>query len=107
MSNDYIAPILAKLTSNGAISLWSAIEHPRTDDQCGQLFTGGGKYTVLAERGVESHLRKHGLIVDREETDGWQTRVYRVWSPLGLEVAAYVHKHWEDLLGTFQEGSRR
>jgi hypothetical protein len=105
-SNECIQAVVAKLTTNGAITLWSSIQHPRDDDQCGRMFTGAGKWTTLASIGVENHLRKLKLIEDREVKDDYRTRTYRVWSPLGREVAKYLFDHWEDLTGTFRDGRR-
>jgi hypothetical protein len=117
MSNDQIAPIVAKLTYNGAANLVGTLEHPneRFPDLLNgdrRIFTGLGKYTTLSAIGVCKHLTKLGLIEDRylpwngpDETwvkHGWESHCL---TPLGREVAEYTKKHWNEL--TFREGARK
>lgn len=119
MSNDYLAPIAARLTYNGAVNLKATVEDPDPLNPDGvrgrgRIFTGIGKYTTLAARGVESHLCKLGLgeMVwtgtywhgDRQEHQkNMRCRI----TPLGREMAAYVTANWDDLVPKFREGGRR
>lgn len=114
-----IASIAAKLTYNGAVNLVGTIEHPDPDQpdalNGGQrLFTGLGKWTTIAAKGVESHLISLGLIervwtgtywhqLREERHKNFRCRI----TPLGREVATYAKAHWDDLVGTFKDGRRR
>lgn len=103
MSNDYLAPIVAKLTYNGASNLVGTLKHPHprraTALNGGRVYTGGGKWTHIAALGVERHLISLGLCEVREEP--WLDV-----TPLGFEVAAYVKSNWSDLASSFRNGSR-
>ena len=95
-TNDYLAPIAAKLTINGAINLKSTVSdpdpvNPEAVHGKGRTFTGFGKYTSMAARGVENHLISLGLA----ERRGPYQHAYI--TPLGRELAAYVDTNWEAL----------
>lgn len=96
MSNDYLAPLAGKLTINGAINLKSTVSdpdplNPDAIHGKGRTFTGFGKYTSMAATGVENHLIALGLA----ERRGPYKHAYI--TPLGRELAAYVHANWDDL----------
>lgn len=90
-----IAAITAQLTRNAAINLRRAAERGLLDQQTGRLYTGPGKWTTLAAIGIENHLKKLGLI-EFQHLNG-RPNMVRHWSPLGREVAQFVHEHWEEL----------
>lgn len=96
MSNDFIAPIAAKLTLNAAINLrYSVINpdplNPDSVHGKGRIYTGTGKWTTLAAIGVENNMVSLGLAERRGPWD------HAYITPLGREVAAYLNEHWEDL----------
>lgn len=103
--NDYLAPIAARLTLNGAFNLRDSVLDPcphNPDAPFGSrgVFTGFGKWTTLAARGVENNLISLGLAERREpRTRCGYTHTYI--TPLGREVAAYITEHWDDL--TFRD----
>lgn len=104
MSNDYIAPIVAKLTLNAAINLRNAVLHPcplnpENVHGKGRIHTGLGKWTTLAARGVENNMIALGLAERRGPWDHVHI------TPLGREVATYVTANWDDL--EFREGGHR
>lgn len=107
--NDYLAPIAARLTYNGAATLRATIENPSAiePDAIGgreRVFTGLGKWTSLAAQAVRRHLCGLGLAEmvwtgtywhqNREEHQkNMRCRI----TPLGREVAAYLSAHWDEL----------
>lgn len=103
MSNDYIAPILKRLTLNGARNLKNTLEQPSQlypDAINGnrRIDTGSGKWTHIAALGVENNLRSLGLTEDREvRVTGDRTWTMNAITPLGREVAAYLIAHWDDV----------
>lgn len=104
MSNDYLAPVVAKLTYNGAANLVGTLEHPiarrPTAINGGRIYTGLGKWTHIAAMGVKSHLVSLNLAEVREEP--WLDI-----TPLGREVAEYLQANWKDLSGSFRDGCKR
>lgn len=113
MSNDYIAPIVAKLTYNGASNLAGTIEHPDPTYPLSvnghhRLYTGSGKWTHLAALGVERHLTSLGLaetvIVKPTKWDQGSEMFYI--TPLGREVAEYLVANWNSLALTFRDGRK-
>src|SRR3546814_9936195 len=71
-SEDAIRSIVASLTYNMAATLRATIDTPcpRLPDSLGgsgRIYTGLGKYTVLAARGVFNGLRKRKLAESRSE----------------------------------------
>lgn len=96
MNNDYLAPLAAKLTINGAINLRHSHEHPDplSLDNIhgkGRIFTGGGKWTHIAATGVENHLISLGLAIRSGRAN--HVRL----TQLGRELAMYISEHWDDL----------
>lgn len=106
--------ILRALTWNAAWNLKETVTgpHERFPDLLNggrRISTGLGKWTSLAAGGVESNLRKHGLVEPRwlpwngpDRHQGWESLCL---TPLGREIAAHVDAHWDTL--TFRDGSRR
>ena len=119
MSNDYIAPIAALLTYNGAVTLRATVENPSTIDPDAiggreRIFTGLGKWTSIAAQAIRRHLCKLGLSemvwtgtywhpYREERHKNMRCRI----TPLGREVAAYITANWDDLLPNFRECGRR
>lgn len=104
MSNDYLAPLAAKLTWNGAYNLRHTVTDPcplNPDNVCGKgrIFTGLGKWTTLAAIGVENNIIRVGAAERRGEFD------HAYITPLGRELAAYIHAHWDEL--TFRDPPKR
>lgn len=96
MNNDYLAPIAAKLTLNAAINLANTVKNPcplnpENLHGKGRIFTGLGKWTTLAAIGVENNLIALGLGVRRPPYN------YAYITPLGKELAAYIHANWDNL----------
>ncbi len=107
MSNDWIAEFLPKLTDNGARSLKNTLEWPvehRPPDGAHpvNISTGLGKYTHLSWLGVTNSLIKLGMVETRNyrEPGGWQDRHWNVLTERGLEVAEYLHAHWDEVIRT-------
>ncbi|AXQ69851.1 hypothetical protein HOU03_gp417 [Caulobacter phage CcrSC] len=91
-----LAALAARLTLNGAINLRRFITHPgvlNPDCPWGdtRIFTGCGKWTTLAAIGVENHLKALGVA---EAVEG---KRWHVITPLGRELAAYIHEHWDEI----------
>lgn len=117
-SNDYLAPIAAKLTINGALNLRSTVTEPCPSNpdavhgRGGRIFTGLGKWTTIAAIGVENHLLQLGLAEKVWTGTYWhhlheekhKNMVCRI-TPLGREVAAYITAHWDEL--EFRKPKRR
>lgn len=104
MTNDYLAPIAARMTWNAAFNLRRTVTHPcplnpENVHGTGTIHTGLGKWTTLAARGVENNMVSLGLAERRPPWD----RAYI--TPLGREMAAYLNEHWDEL--EFREGGRR
>lgn len=103
-SNDYLSPIIAKLTINGAINLRASIDdpHERFPDLVNsghRIFTGSGKWTYLAAFGVRRHLIALGLAEERYidwngNGRGWDGLCM---TPLGRELAEYIATHWDEV----------
>lgn len=95
-ANEYLAPIAAKLTLNAAINLRYAVTNPcplnpESVHGKGTIYTGPGKWTSLAATGVENNMISLGLA---ERRPPWS---HSYITPLGREVAAYIHAHWDEL----------
>lgn len=109
-NNDYLAPIVAKLTINGAINLRASINRPHDEvpdlvNSGHRLFTGLGKWTYIAALGVRRHLVALGLAEERyidwnKDGRGWKSLCM---TPLGRSVAEYLHTNWDALGGTFRD----
>jgi len=104
LSNDYIAPIAARLTLNAAINLRCTVTNPcpLNPDSLhgkGRIHTGLGKWTTLSARGVENNMISLGL---GERRPPWD---HAYITPLGREVAAYINDNWDKL--EFREGGHR
>jgi len=113
LSNDYIAPVVARLTYNGAYALRRTVEKPHPDiprllNGGERLYTGNGKWTTIAAIGVENHLRSLGLTEEFDAQPVWRPGRYEhpwmvdVVTDLGMEVAHYVRDHWRDLCAEFR-----
>lgn len=106
-SNDYLAPIAAKLTFYAAINLRSTVTspcplNPNAIHGKGRIYTGLGKWTHIAAIGVENNIKSLGLGVEVKQPSG----SYHVHiTPLGREVAAYIDANWDEL--SFREPTRR
>lgn len=95
-ANDYLAQIAAKLTINAAINLRYSVSdpcplNPESIHGKGRIFTGLGKWTTLAARGVENNMVALGIAERHPPYD------HALITPLGREVAQYVHDHWDEL----------
>lgn len=111
---DDIAPILARLTWNGAHNLMQSVVagHERFPDLLNggrRLHTGLGKWTTLAAIGVENNLIALKLIEPRwlpwngpERHQGWESPCL---TPLGRRVAEHLRDHWDTL--TFRDAAER
>lgn len=114
MRNDYIAPIVAKLTYNGASNLKGTLQHPDprhplTINGCERIYTGSGKWTHLAALGVERHLISLGLaeLVGVHLNGRYSTPFQMLYiTPLGREVAEYLIQNEDALRGTFRDGRK-
>ncbi len=111
--NDYIAPILKRLTLNGARNLKGTLEHASADypdaiNGNRRIDTGSGKWTHIASLGVEANLRSLGLVEDRRvnltNDNHWMMLAI---TPLGREVAAYIIAHWDELYANLRDLSGR
>ena len=111
MTNDYIAPIIARLTYNGATNLVGTLRHPDPDypDMINgrqRIYTGFGKWTTIAAQGVENHLIALGLA---EPKKVGEDRLFEILciTPLGREVAEYVDHAWDDVAPNLRDCSQR
>lgn len=109
MTTASILAILPKLTLNGAINLRASITDPSAQNPDAvngghRLFTGMGKWTSLAARGVANHLICLGLAEWRRKDGECQHENYRylALTPFGRNVAVYLHSFGKD----FPEGLR-
>lgn len=119
MSNDYIAPILKRLTYNGAVAVRNTVEHPHPEiprllngDRT-RIYTGLGKWTTIAAIGVENNIRACGLIEEFDAQPLWRPGpwekpwIVEVLNDLGMEVAHYLHAHWGDIAWELRDRSGR
>lgn len=114
MSNDYIAPIVAKLTYNGASNLKGTLQDPSLNYPLSingnqRIFTGLGKWTHIAALGVERHLISLGLaeLVKVDVNGSYSTPFEMLYiTPLGREVAQYLIDNEDALRGTFRDGRK-
>ncbi|WP_333702923.1 hypothetical protein [Sphingobium yanoikuyae] len=107
-SNDYIAPVLKKLTYNGALAVRHTVEFPHPDiprllnGSCSRIHTGLGKWTTIAAIGVENNIRASGLIEEFDAGPIWRPGqwerpwIVNVLNDLGMEVAHYLLAHWDE-----------
>lgn len=113
IGNDHIAPILKRLTLNGARNLKYTLEcpdelYPDAINGNRRIDTGLGKWTHIAALGVERNLRSLGLTEDREvRVTGDRTWTMNAITPLGREVAAHLIGHWNEIYGDLRDLSGR
>lgn len=118
MSNDYIAPVIAKLTYNGAVAVRGTIEHP--DPEIPRLLYGGrrlwtglGKWTTIAATGVMNNVKAAGVVEEFDAQPIWRPGpCERPWmvlvlNDLGMEVARYLDAHWLEIVPELRDLSGR
>lgn len=104
-NDDHLAMIAAKLTINAAINLRYSITNPcplnpESIHGKGRIYTGLGKWTTLAATGVENNMISLGLAERRPPHD------FAYVTPLGREIAAYIHQNWDNLAFRFPKSRR-
>jgi hypothetical protein len=104
--SDAVLAVLPRLTVNAA---WTLRQHnPQAVKpnflghvSLGHVSTGLGKWTYLAARGVFLNLQKCGCATEVPRNSDHDT----VWliTPLGIEVAAYLKEHWDEVRRVFRD----
>jgi hypothetical protein len=109
VTNDYIEPLIQRLTYNAAVTLRNTVERPSPHgDYLGgdqRIFTGLGKWTTIAAGGVANCCVANGLAEERPYRPNGA--LYTYITPLGKEVARYLSDHWDDVKGKLRHPERR
>lgn len=104
MTEAEVVAVVRTLSFNMAMTLRATVDQPNPHDPDslggkGRIYTGLGKYTTVAARGVFMGLRKRGLAVSRPH-DPQRPEIGESYliTAKGRRVAEYVRDHWRNLV---------